>query len=327
MIRLPRSLLFLCLLLAAGAAEIAGQTFAGPGTRTLMDAHNCYPYGEWWSDRIDRALAGGLPLAIEQDLYWDAARSRTVLAHQEPLTGDEPGMEAYFFERVRPLVQAALRSSDHSQWPLITLNLDFKTENPQQLRGVWALLSKYRSWLTTAPKGTNPSRVEPLTAGPLLVFAGESDAQQKVFYDDLAPGEQLLAFGAVHTHNSQPRAAPAVIAPERATDYRRWWNSPWSIVEPEGQAHAGRWTPEAARRLRDIVRHAHDNGLWMRFYTIDGASEQERSANGWFRLYSFPSLDAARERWAAMAAAGVDYIATDQYGELAAMLRERRARR
>src|SRR5205809_5047466 len=39
-----------------------------PGARSLMDAHNCYPYFEWWPDRIDRALSSGTPLAIEQDL-------------------------------------------------------------------------------------------------------------------------------------------------------------------------------------------------------------------------------------------------------------------
>src|SRR3984893_1304581 len=41
-----------------------------PGTRAVMDAHNCYPYFEWWGDRIDRALSAGTPLAIEQDLGW-----------------------------------------------------------------------------------------------------------------------------------------------------------------------------------------------------------------------------------------------------------------
>ena len=30
-----------------------------PGSRTVMDAHNCYPYFEWWGDRIDRALSAG----------------------------------------------------------------------------------------------------------------------------------------------------------------------------------------------------------------------------------------------------------------------------
>ena len=42
-----------------------------------MDAHNCYPYFEWWGDRIDRALSAGTPLAIEQDLAW----------HTDPKTG------------------------------------------------------------------------------------------------------------------------------------------------------------------------------------------------------------------------------------------------
>ena len=60
----------------------------------------------------------------------------------------------------------------------------------------------------------------------------------------------------------------------------------------------------------------------MRFYTLDGATQQERSTNGWFRTYNFLSMDAVRERWREMVKAGVDYIATDQYGELAAMLRE-----
>jgi hypothetical protein len=320
---MTKTALLLCLSFVTGAAWAQAPTSAQPGARTLMDAHNCYPYGEWWIDRIDHALAGGMPLAIEQDLYWDKARSRSVLAHTAPLSGEEPGMETYFFEKIRPLVEAALKNPDHSQWPLITLNLDFKTEELEHLRAVYALLSKYRAWLTTAPRGDDPRRVEPLQIGPVLALTGESDAQQKVFFDALAPADRVLVFGAVHTHTSDRRAAPDVIAPESASNYRRWWNSAWNIVEPAGQQHAGAWTPEAAKRLREIVQRAHANGLWMRFYTLDGASQEERSANGWFRNYSFPTIDAVRERWRAMADAGVDYIASDQYGEVAAMLHAR----
>ena len=50
--------------------QARAQKVPEPGSRTMMDAHNCYPYGEWWSDRIDRALSAGTPLAIEQDLGW-----------------------------------------------------------------------------------------------------------------------------------------------------------------------------------------------------------------------------------------------------------------
>src|SRR5215831_16108545 len=67
-----------------------------PGARVLLDAHNCYPYFEWWSDRIDRALSAGTPLAIEQDLLW-AKNPRTgemssVVSHGAPATGGELGI-------------------------------------------------------------------------------------------------------------------------------------------------------------------------------------------------------------------------------------------
>jgi hypothetical protein len=87
-----------------------------PGSRVLLDAHNCYPYSEWWKDRIDRALSTGTPLAIEQDLYWykdpRSGRAWSVLAHGEPVTGTEPEMKQYFFERIRPIVEKALQDSD-----------------------------------------------------------------------------------------------------------------------------------------------------------------------------------------------------------------------
>lgn len=310
-------LLLASLLLTSCASA---QTSIHPGDRVLVDAHNCYPYGEWWADRMDRALAGGVPVAIEQDLFWDATRSRSVLAHEAPLKGTEPGMETYAFERIRPLVEMALKDPDHSHWPLITLNLDFKSEEPAHLRATWELLTKYRAWLTTATKTNTPHRPEPLDVGPVLVLTGESDAQQKIFFDDLPQGGRLLAFGAVHTHNQDRKAPPAIIAPEPASNYRRWWNSPWFMVEPEGQTRAGDWTARDEQRLREIVNHAHANGLWMRFYTLDGASQSERSAQGLFASYSFTTMQAARRRWLAAAQAGVDYIATDHYEDLAALL-------
>jgi hypothetical protein len=61
--------------------------------------------------------------------------------------------------------------------------------------------------------------------------------------------------------------------------------------------------------------------LWIRFYTLDGATDKEESCNGWFRSYNFGSLAAAKERWLAAQRAGVDYLASDQYEELGALLR------
>jgi hypothetical protein len=282
-----------------------------------MDAHNCYPYFEWWHDRIDRALAAGTPVAIEQDLGWytdpKTGHSWSVVTHGDPITGREPTLEHYFFDRVRPIVQQALREDNRAEWPLITLNLDFKDNNPEHLAAIHAVLLKYRSWISEAPKGKNPELVQPIVLRPILVLTGEADAQQNVFYDQLGSNDPVLVFGAVHTSEKDYHAAPEVIDSERATNYRRWWNNPWRVVESAGQQHAGEWNPEKALRLKALVERAHTNGLWIRFYTLDGATEAELSCHGWFHSYNFGTLAAARKRWRAAIDAGVDYIASDQY--------------
>ncbi|MGA7522540.1 MAG: hypothetical protein WBW84_08650 [Acidobacteriaceae bacterium] len=321
--------IFCLILLASTSLALAAPSNmrdpSRPGSRSVMDAHNCYPYYGWWNDRIDRALSAGTPLAIEQDLYWytdpKTGKSWSIVAHGVPVSGHEPTMEHYFFDRVRPIVEQALKDGNHGNWPLITLNLDLKTEEPAHLHAIWALLSKYQDWLSTAPKTSDPARVQPLTIRPILVLTGESDAQQAVFYDEVPVGGRLLVFGAVHTHTQNPMAPPDVLEPESASNYRRWWNNPWDVVEAGGQQHAGAWTDADDRRLRALVRHAHQNGLWIRFYTLDGATEKEESCNGWFHSYNFGSLPAAEQRWRAAQRAGVDYIASDQYELLGAFLR------
>jgi hypothetical protein len=303
------------------------QDAAHPGARTVMDAHNCYPYYEWWSDRIDRALSAGTPLAIEQDLGWytdkKTGKSWSIVTHSAEGSGHEPTMKQYFFERVRPIVEQALRDGNHGNWPLITLNLDFKTEEPEHLRAVLALLNEYRDWLTTAPRTADGNTLQPLDVRPILVLTGESDAQQKIFYDEVPVGDKLLVFGAAHTNEKDPMASPDVLEPAHATNYRRWWNNPWGVVEQGGQTKAGDWTKEDNLRLRSLVEHAHQNGLWIRFYTLDGVdNKQDLSCHGWFSGYQFGSLSAVEARWRAALAAGVDYIASDQYELLGQFIKE-----
>ena len=313
------------------ATELLAQKVPQPGSRVITDAHNCYPYFEWWGDRIDRALSTGAPVAIEQDLAWYTnpvtGKSWSVVTHGEPVTGREPTLEKYFFERVRPTVEKALRERNHGDWPLITLNLDFKDNKPEHLAAVLALLRKYDAWITSAPRVEAADTPQPLEVKPILVLTGEADAQQKVFHDDLNPGERILAFGAIHTAAMNPQAAPAELGSEKASNYRRWWNNAWQVVEPAGQQNAGIWTREKELRLRALAEQAHANGLWIRFYTLDGATEKELSCNGWFRTYNFGTLDAARTRWRAAIAAGVDYIASDQYEALASEIHSTKADR
>src|SRR5258708_16448689 len=174
---------FFALALLVSCCSLSAQQ-SHPGSRTVMDAHNCYPYFEWWGDRIDRALSAGTPLAIEQDLAWHTdpktGRSWSVVTHGEPTYGNEPTMEEYFFERVRPTVETALRDGNHGNWPIITLNLDFKDDKPEHLEAVLSLLHKYQSWLTTSAKGNEESDVQPLDGKPLLGRTREPDAQQTV---------------------------------------------------------------------------------------------------------------------------------------------------
>ena len=213
-----------------------------------------------------------------------------------------------------------MQEGNHRDWPLITLNLDFKSEQTEHLEAVWAVLEKYREWLTTAPRTKEPGTLQPLDVKPILVLTGESDVQQKVFYDRVPLGARLLVFGAVHSFTEDPMSPPETLEPGPATNYRRWWNNPWKVVERGGQTQAGDWTSEDEHRLRALVKYAHSRGLWIRFYTLDGATKHELSCFGWFGTYNFGSLAAARQRWRAAADAGVDYIASDQYEELAAFL-------
>jgi hypothetical protein len=303
-----------------------------PGTRVLLDAHNCYPYHGQWSDRLGRALSTGTPLAVEQDLIWfrDPAthQGRSLVAHDERdkpalgLTGDEPTMKAYFFERVRPLVEKALQDNRRDDWPIVTLNLDFKSEEPEHLQDVWKLLQEYKPWLTTAPRRQDISDVQPLTVGPVMVLTGESDAQRAVFHDAVPVGESLLVFGAARPRVAQAgtpgearvRAGEELpdLSPGKRTNYHRWWNNPWSVVELGGQRHAGAWTRADEARLTSLVKAAHAAGLWIRFYTLNGHDPLDESG-GWSSSYNFGSEAAARERWRAAIRAGVDFVAVDQY--------------
>jgi hypothetical protein len=302
------------ILSVALAASIAAQAPAGPapGQRVLLDAHNAYPYQGRWSDRIDRALATGTPLAIEQDLVWRPATSTTlaqsIVSHGEPFTGEEPTLRD-LFERIRPIATQALTAGSHEQWPLITVNLDFKDSHPQHFAAIWDILGEYEEWLMTATRTTDVGRVEPLHPGPVLVLTGSDSAQQIAFHDSVPVGSRLRIFGAV---------LPGTLV---ATNYRRWSNNAWSVVESEGQNKAGEWTEEDALRLRLHVRAAHDAGLWIRFYTLNGHSVEHGERMGWSAGYNFMSLDAARIRWRAAIAAGVDFVATDQYEEYAEISR------
>ena len=304
--------------------------------RAMPDAHNCYPYDGRWNDRIDRALKAGFPVAIEQDLAWfvdpASGKGQVVVSHQAKTTGSEPRERAYFFERVRPIIEKQLTAGDASKWPLIVLHFDFKDQQPALLHAVWDLLGQYQAWITTAPKTASPDQLAAFDRKPILVITEDSDAQEEVFFHSLPAGSRLRLFGSAHTNvpknvsqkeliRLEAVMSPSQLLSGRPTNYRRWWNNSWYEVEEGGQHHAGAWTSDDMARLRALVDHAHSLGYWIRFYTLDGFSPPLGRESGWLAQYNFGSLEAAQQRWRAAIAAGVDFIATDQYEDLAAVLR------
>ncbi len=300
---MTRSLIAALILGGTALAQIKVGQIKGP----LLDAHNCYPYHGQHTDRLDRALSLGFPVAIEQDVaFW---KGQAVVSHTPKTTGVEPTLKAHFFERVRPLMEKALKENKKSQWPLIVVHFDFKDLQQPLLEDVWTLLGEYEPWITTARKTADPAKLSKFDVRPLLVLTEEADEQEAVFYNKVAVGQKLRLFGSAHTKDLTARA----------TNYRRWVNYSWRAVEPEGQAKAGNWSEDDLARLHALVSKAHGLGYWIRFYTTDGFTAAENQ--GWDAGYNFGSHEAVLARWKAELEAGVDLIATDQYELLAKFMK------
>jgi hypothetical protein len=303
------------------------------GGRSLVHAHNAYPEGGQWADRMTRALAlDQVPVVIEQDIAFAAGNtpgSQSVVSHEAKLTGSEPTLAAHFFDRVRPLMERALAAGQRERWPLVVLHLDFKTNERDHHRAVWDLLERHRAWLTTAA-AADPRTIQPFTRGPLLVLTENGAGQEQDFSEWAKQNGTFLLFGSipapaiasaddpVERARILRRATLQELVPAAVTGYRRWVNLSWAAVEEGGPANAGSWTADDRRRLESIVNYAHRQRLLVRFYTLNGHTAAD--SRGWSASYNFGSLDAVRQRWTASVTARVDLIATDQYEELAGVI-------
>ncbi len=318
----------LVMIVTVGAQQ--GPTALLPPGRSLLHAHNCYPEKGRFADRLERALKTGVtPLVIEQDLALAIRDGQPVpvVSHDTELTGTEPTLDEHFFKRVQPLLDRALAAKTPAQWPVLVLHLDFKTNETEHHRAVWDLLKRYERWLTTAPRVS--SGIAPVAPGPLLVLT-ENGAGQETDFTDARTGDRLLLFGSapapaassIEDADQRSRALATASAEELiatpATNYRRWVNFSWQVIESGGQPRAGDWTGADTARLNAIVDRAHSLGYLVRFYTLNGHAAREHPE--WSAGYNFGSFDAVQRRWRAAIGAGVDLIATDQYEEFAALL-------
>src|SRR5262249_25664174 len=158
-------------------------------------------------------------------------------------------------------IKKALAEDECANWPIVVLHFDFKSVQPELLHAVWDLLGEYQGRITTAIKTDDPRQLSPFEPGPLLVLTEDADAQEEVFFKNVPVGSRMRLFGSARTAAVQARTREerehllATLPPERLlteppTNYRRWWNNPWFVVEEGGQQKAGDWTPADDGRLR-----------------------------------------------------------------------------
>ncbi len=321
-----------CFALAAVAFAQHGPV--APGARTLMLAHNAYPDHGKYIDRLDRALSSGQPVAVEQDLSW--ADGKSMMIHgAKNVSGDDPTLESYFFPRVKPVIEKALKEGNKGNWPIITLYLDIKNDPPEHLAAISKMLDKYNSWLTSAVKTDDILRVLPLDLKPMLVLVEDKQNdvnKQQVFYDRVPVGGRLRVFGSAPKLDPNPgRALPkqeavdnqASMSPDdlligRADNYHRWIGFDWSYIEKGGEPSAGEWTKDKEQRLKEFVDYGHKLGYLVGVYCLDGYTQEQNQ--GWDKDYNLGSRDAAVVRWKAAARVKVDFVSTDHYEELATTL-------
>lgn len=322
------------IVLTLATAASVKQTY-GPGSRIQMLAHNAYPDHGKYGDRLDRAISSGFPFVVEQDLAWMDGKS--ILIHGAKAAGtDDPTLESYFIPKIRPLMEKALKDGNKGNWPLVTLYLDIKNDPPEHLEAVNQMLDKYNDWLTTAVKTSDISKQSPLDLKPMMVLVEDkqNDIKQQFFYDKIPVGGKIRAFGSATKADGNPKKLPKAEAvklmtdmdpeklfPAKADNYHRWFGTDWAFIESCGKMH-GEWTAASEARLKKFVDHGHRMGYFVSLYSINGFTGAENQ--GWTDEFNFGSKAEALTRWKAAIKAHADFIGTDQYEELAQVVKSTR---
>jgi len=291
-------------------AALASSPFADAPRPKPISAHNCYAENRTDNPRLVEALALGID-NIEIDLGWDADGRRLIVGHDaSPRKGIAyPG----FAESLVPALEAHWKASRTDGAPTI-LTIDWKTDRPEAIRQLKEFLDAHPDWFSSAPKAAD----SPLTTRRLTVCFSGSEAAKDA-YDAMIPQggtyrafrDQVFGAGAKH----EPDIAAYV--PEASSPYHRFLALHWSAIEKGGPALAGEWTKAEADRLARLMDLAHRRGFRVRFYCLNGHTGAPLGG------YRFASDEAAQIRWAASADAGVDWIASDEYREIASSFTKR----
>lgn len=321
--------------LAIAVAASLPNSYA-PGSRTQVLSHNAYPDHGKFADRLDRTLAAGLPVTVEEDLAWVDGRSLLIHGGKNA-TADDPTLESYFIPKVKPIMEKALKDGNKGNWPLITLYLDIKNDPPEHLEAINKMLDKYDAWFTKAEKTADIAKQSPLELKPMMVLVEDKqgDVKQQFFYDNVPVGGKIRVFGSAEKFDENPQKLPrekkaeAVammvtrdpeqLVSKKADNYRRWFGTNWAFIEKGGETKAGDWTKASEARLKNFVDYSHRLGYFVAVYCLDGYSATENQ--GWDADYNFGSKEKVMTRWQAAVHAHADFISTDQVEDVAKAIR------
>jgi hypothetical protein len=271
-----------------------------------ISAHNCYAENRTDNPRLTEALALGID-NIEIDLGWDDAAKQLIVGHDaKPRPGVAyPRLETSLF----PALETRLKMPREDGAPTV-LTIDWKTGRPEAVRQFKELLDAHAEWFSSAPKAAEC----PLTTRRLTVCFSGSEAAKDA-YDSLIPAGGTYRAFRDRVVSGRYEADVAAYIPANSTPYLRFLAFHWGAIERGGPALAGEWTPAEMDRLSGLIAVAHRRGFRVRFYCLNGHSGPLGGS------YRFANDDAARVRWLAAAAAGVDWVAADEYKELVDALR------
>ena len=146
-----------------------------------------------------------------------------------------------------------------------------------------------------------------------VCFSGSEAAKDA--YDALIPDGGTYRAFRDRVVSGRYEADVAAYIPGNSTAYHRFLAFHWGAIERGGPASAGEWTAAEMDRLSGLMALAHRRGFRVRFYCLNGHSGIPGGN------YRFADDDAARVRWLAAAAAGVDWVAGDEYKEMVDALR------
>lgn len=283
---------------------------APPPSSPPVSAHNCYPLMGTSRAPLEQALALGVP-NIEVDLGWDAANRRLLVTHDAAPAAIAPHPE--FEDYLVPALEQHWGRAPSRSGSLV-LTVDWKTGEPAAIRRFHDFLEAHPDWFSSAPKAAE----SPLTPRKITVcFTGSEKA--KDLYDGLIPdGGTYRAFrDRVISIAKAPLPEVDELVPARSDAYFRFLAFAWNAIEEGGPVRSGEWLPEERERLRALIKVAHQHGFRVRFYCLNARTNLTTSP-----FYRFPSPEAAHLRWKEAAAAGADFIATDDVPEILRVLAE-----